>query len=423
MKKAFLLLCTLLLVLGCALPLAAYHLTRAVLGPAVSTVRLPLSSPESTASAPEISAAYAGDADRFLIQDASTGQVLELSRREYLIGAVAAEMPVSWPDEALKAQAVAAHSYALYCRDHTAPDSIGWLTADPARRQGCLTDPVLRSYWGTAYETNYARLAALVDEVEHTVLLCDGAPACASYFAISNGRTEASENVWGTALPYLVSVDSSTDLAADHYEYALTLSAQQTAQQLAALGLTADLAAPEQWFGTPEYTAAGYVAALPVCGQRITGTALRQASENVWGTALPYLVSVDSSTDLAADHYEYALTLSAQQTAQQLAALGLTADLAAPEQWFGTPEYTAAGYVAALPVCGQRITGTALRQALGLRSTCFTVRYESGAFCFTTKGYGHGVGLSQWGAKALAEQGQNFADILAHYYPGTSLSG
>ena len=318
MKKAFLLLCTLLLVLGCALPLAAYHLTRAVLGPAVSTVRLPLSSPESTASAPEISAAYAGDADRFLIQDASTGQVLELSRREYLIGAVAAEMPVSWPDEALKAQAVAAHSYALYCRDHAAPDSIGWLTADPARRQGCLTDPVLRSYWGTAYETNYARLSALVDEVEHTVLLCDGVPACASYFAISNGRTEASENVWGTALPYLVSVDSSTDLAADHYEYALTLSAQQTAQQLAALGLTADLAAP---------------------------------------------------------------------------------------------------------VCGQRITGTALRQALGLRSTCFTVRYESGAFCFTTKGYGHGVGLSQWGAKALAEQGQNFADILAHYYPGTSLSG
>ena len=211
MKKAFLLLCTLLLVLGCALPLAAYHLTRAVLGPAVSTVRLPLSSPESTASAPEISAAYAGDADRFLIQDASTGQVLELSRREYLIGAVAAEMPVSWPDEALKAQAVAAHSYALYCRNHAAPDSIGWLTADPARRQGCLTDPVLRSYWGTAYETNYARLAALVDEVEHTVLLCDGAPACASYFAISNGRTEASENVWGAALPYLVAVDSSTD--------------------------------------------------------------------------------------------------------------------------------------------------------------------------------------------------------------------
>lgn len=337
MKKAFLLLCTLLLVLGCALPLAAYHLTRAVLGPAVSTVRLPLSSPESTASAPEISAAYAGDADRFLIQDASTGQVLELSRREYLIGAVAAEMPVSWPDEALKAQAVAAHSYALYCRDHAAPDSIGWLTADPARRQGCLTDPVLRSYWGTAYETNYARLSALVDEVEHTVLLCDGAPACASYFAISNGRTEASENVWGASLPYLVAVDSSTDLQADHYEVTLTLSSAQVQAALAAQGLTPDAAAPEQWFSSPTRTASGYVARLSVCG-------------------------VERS-------------------------------------------------------------GAFLRRALGLRSTDFTIRYENGQFYITTHGYGHGVGLSQWGAKALAEQGLSYDAILAHYFPGTTLCG
>ena len=337
MKKAFLLLCTLLLVLGCALPLAAYHLTRAVLGPAVSTVRLPLSSPESTASAPEISAAYAGDADRFLIQDASTGQVLELSRREYLIGAVAAEMPVSWPDEALKAQAVAAHSYALYCRDHAAPDSIGWLTADPARRQGCLTDPVLRSYWGTAYETNYARLAALVDEVEHTVLLCDGAPACASYFAISNGRTEASENVWGASLPYLVAVDSSTDLQADHYEVTLTLSSAQVQAALAAQGLTPDAAAPEQWFSSPTRTASGYVARLSVCG-------------------------VERS-------------------------------------------------------------GAFLRRALGLRSTDFTIRYENGQFYIMTRGYGHGVGLSQWGAKAFAEQGLSYDAILAHYFPGTTLCG
>ena len=337
MKKAFLLLCTLLLVLGCALPLAAYHLTRAVLGPAVSTVRLPLSSPESTASAPEISAAYAGDADRFLIQDASTGQVLELSRREYLIGAVAAEMPVSWPDEALKAQAVAAHSYALYCRDHAAPDSIGWLTADPARRQGCLTDPVLRSYWGTAYETNYARLSALVDEVEHTVLLCDGVPACASYFAISNGRTEASENVWGASLPYLVAMDSSTDLQADHYEVTLTLSSAQVQAALAAQGLTPDAAAPEQWFSSPTRTASGYVARLSVCG-------------------------VERS-------------------------------------------------------------GAFLRKALGLRSTDFTIRYENGQFYITTHGYGHGVGLSQWGAKAFAEQGLSYDAILAHYFPGTTLCG
>lgn len=237
MKKFFLPIFAVLLVLGSILPLAAYRVTRAVLSgaePASSAASSAVSSPAASAQPP--SAVPSADAETFLVEDQATGQVLELSRQEYVLGAVAAEMPVSWPDEALKAQAVAAHSYALYCRDHAAPDSIGWLTADPHDGRGCLTDPGAARYWGTAYETNYARLAALVDEVEHTILLCDGSPACASYFAISNGRTEASENVWGTALPYLVSVDSSTDLAADHYEYALTLSAQQTAQQLAALG-------------------------------------------------------------------------------------------------------------------------------------------------------------------------------------------
>ena len=64
---------------------------------------------------------------------------------------------------------------------------------------------------------------------------------------------------------------------------------------------------------------------------------------------------------------------------------------------------------------------SALRKALGLRSACFTVQYQNGTFFFTTMGYGHGVGLSQWGAKALAEQGQSAEEILAHYFPGTEL--
>ena len=66
-------------------------------------------------------------------------------------------------------------------------------------------------------------------------------------------------------------------------------------------------------------------------------------------------------------------------------------------------------------------TDAALRKALGLRSACFTVQYQEGSFLLTTKGYGHGVGLSQWGAKALAEQGQSAEEILAHYFPGTEL--
>lgn len=334
MKKAFLLLCALLLALGSALPLAGYRLARAVLGRRADVPPAPASSISAVSEAAP--AAFEGDADIFLIEDLSTGEVQQVPKRDYLIGAAAAEMPLTWPDEALKAQIVAAHSYALYCRDHASAANGSWLSADPARRQGYLTDAVLHSYWGTDYEANYARLSALADAVLSDVLCYGGAAAGTSYFAISNGRTEASENVWGSALPYLIPVDSSTDLSADNYEVTLTLSAPQV-QQLLSSGL------------------------------------------------------------------------------------GIAADSAAPERWFGETTLTASGYTASLPVCGQTVSGTALRRALGLRSACFTIRYQDGSFLITTKGYGHGVGLSQWGAKSLAEQGWTYEAILAHYFPGTQL--
>ena len=301
MKKTFFLLCALLLVLGTLLPIAGYRLTLAVFGPAQGASSAPLPGTAASEAAPDSAAVPPSDQDSesFLLADQSAGAVVSVPRRDYLIGAVAAEMPISWPDEALKA------------------------------------DAVLRSYWGTAYEENYARLSALVDSVLTDVLYYGSAPAGTSYFAISNGMTEASENVWGTALPYLVAVDSSTDLNADNYLYTVQFTAEQMQQALAGLGLLPDPAAPVSWFG------------------------------------------------------EAALTPS--------------------------------GYVASLPVCGQSVTGPALRKALGLRSACFTVQYQEGSFLLTTKGYGHGVGLSQWGAKALAEQGQSAEEILAHYFPGTEL--
>ena len=348
MKRSFLLLCTVLLVLGCALPCAAYRLARMALvvqGTAPSAAEAAsVTSEESSRVAPS----PADTADTVCFTDQSTGQTITLPLREYLIGAVAAEMPVSWPDEALKAQAVAAHSYALYRRDHSTGENGAWFTADPARRQGCLTDAVLHSYWGTAYAASYARLSALVDAVQTQVLYYEDAPAGTSYFAMSNGRTEASEKVWGTALPYLVPVDSSTDTAADNYEYTLNLSAAQLQQLLA---------------------------------ER----------------------------------------------------LGIAADLSQQAQWFGTPVLTPSGYVDSLPVCGQTVQGTALRKALGLRSACFTVVCQSGTFSFTTRGYGHGVGMSQNGNKTeqyyaekideAMENGYSIADIQLPVVKAVAASG
>ena len=78
--------------------------------------------------------------------------------------------------------------------------------------------------------------------------------------------------------------------------------------------------------------------------------------------------------------------------------------------------------MASQPVAGATLTGTELRGALGLRSAAFTVAFTEGAFAVTTHGYGHGVGLSQWGARGMALEGKGCADILAWYYPGTTLA-
>ena len=342
MKKAILFLYAALLTLGAALPLAGYLLTGGLAGTAAlpggggPADSAPFQQEPGGLGGLEPAAPAGSDNTEVLLQDGDSGQHFTLTMREYLIGAVAAEMPVTWPDEALKAQAVACHSYILYCRDHRADPDAPWLTVDPARRQGCLTDAVLRSYWGTAYEANYARLSGIIDQVAGQVLYYDGAPAGASYFAISNGQTEASENVWDTALPYLQAVDSSTDLSAQDYQFTVTLSEEQVSAALAS-------------------------------------------------------------------------------------ALGISTEGSDPADWFGSPSYTSSGYVASLPVCGQTVRGTALRAALGLRSACFTIQWGAEGFSITTRGYGHGVGLSQWGAKALAEQGMDWISILAHYFPGTSL--
>ena len=132
---------------------------------------------------------------------------------------------------------------------------------------------------------------------------------------------------------------------------------------------------------------------------------------------------MNSSTDRQADNYEVTVTFSADQIkTAQANNLGIAVGESAPESWVGAASYTDSGYVASQTVCGQAVSGTALRSALGLRSACFSIVRQGDGFSITTLGYGHGVGLSQWGAKALAEQGAGYEEILAHYFPGTTLS-
>ena len=89
---------------------------------------------------------------------------------------------------------------------------------------------------------------------------------------------------------------------------------------------------------------------------------------------------------------------------------------------FSDIQYFDTGYVEKLTVCGIEMTGVHVREMLGLRSASFTVTYENDAFTFATLGYGHGVGMSQFGANAMAKDGAGWQEILAHYYPAAELT-
>ncbi len=92
------------------------------------------------------------------------------------------------------------------------------------------------------------------------------------------------------------------------------------------------------------------------------------------------------------------------------------------DSWVGESELDDSGRVANITLGNVKIKGTEIRELFSLRSTAFTLEYTDGKFIFTVKGFGHGVGMSQYGAKLMAERGESYAEILAHYYPGTTLT-
>ena len=138
----------------------------------------------------------------------------------------------------------------------------------------------------------------------------------------------------------------------------------------------------------------------------------------VWGSDYPYLRATQSPGEEGAAHYSDTVTFTPTEFAS---ALGqpLSGD---PENWFGLTTYTAGGGVATMVIGGKTYAGTQLRSLLGLRSTAFTLEAEEDCITVTTKGYGHRVGMSQYGAQAMAINGSDYAQILAHYYRGSELT-
>lgn len=138
----------------------------------------------------------------------------------------------------------------------------------------------------------------------------------------------------------------------------------------------------------------------------------------VWGNDVPYLQSVASPGEEIAVHHSDALTLLPEEVEKALG-ISLHGD---PDEWFTILSLTDGGGVGEIRVCGAIYTGVELRKLLSLRSTSFTVSASADAIVFHTKGYGHRVGMSQYGAEAMALNGHPYDEILLHYYQGASLA-
>lgn len=146
-------------------------------------------------------------------------------------------------------------------------------------------------------------------------------------------------------------------------------------------------------------------------------------SGTVWSASLPYLVSVESpeSADTV-PNYVSGVTVSASEFRDTVLSAYPEADLSGPvSEWIGEPQLTGSGRVSSVPIGGVSVPGTALRSLFGLRSTALTFETSGETVTITSTGYGHGVGMSQYGANVMASEGADFREILENYYPGTQL--
>ena len=144
---------------------------------------------------------------------------------------------------------------------------------------------------------------------------------------------------------------------------------------------------------------------------------MTEDAKAVWGNDVPYLQATLSPGEENASHYVDTVTFSLTVFAEKL---GLDANQIR-QKGIENVDYTSGGGVSYITICGEKFKGTEFRKALDLRSTAFVISLVGDTATITTKGFGHRVGMSQYGADAMAVSGSTFAEILKHYYNGVEI--
>ncbi len=272
-----------------------------------------------------------GDIPIINLWDVKTDTLLTMTLEEYVKGVVAAEMPIAFEPEALKAQAVVARTYALQRLENDVripehPEA--HLSTDFRSGQGWISFSELKERWSLLeYYLNKRKIDQVVATTKGIVATYDNKPILAVYHSTSGGRTENSEHYWTDALPYLRCV------------------------------------------------------------------------EDPYGSHSPY------------QHSDKKIPLEEFLTLMEINELNRVRVV----------DRYPSGRVKTMEAGGKWFTGRDVRQRLGLRSSWFTVEVNEQVVDFSVWGYGHGVGMSQYGADGMAKAGYDYEQILQYYYQGIQL--
>ncbi len=152
----------------------------------------------------------------------SANKTVDMEVSDYLVGAVAAEMPASFQTEALKAQAVACYSYMMWLKNN-ADNAEYDITSDPKTHQGYLTDSEMKEKWGDKYEFYKDKITDAVSAVQGQYLTYEGEAVLTVFHAISPGMTQDSGDVWETPLPYIKSVSAPGDSLSPDFDSQVTV--------------------------------------------------------------------------------------------------------------------------------------------------------------------------------------------------------
>lgn len=258
----------------------------------------------------------------------SDGNIINIAFEDYIIGVLAGEVPANFEIEALKAQAVAARSYALK-KIEDSPNK-KYNIVDNINNQVYLDNNQLKNKWNTNYDKFIKKIKKAVNSTNHEYLDYNGEVAQAFFFSTSVGKTENCEEVFQESLPYLKSVDSKWD--------------------------------------------------------KTSSPVFNEIKE----------LNLIDFFKLLNIPYENNLNFEILKT-------------------------TSTGRIKEIKINNHFFNGNEIAKLLNLKSNFFKLEQINNIIKITTTGFGHGVGMSQYGANGMAKEGYNYKQILNHYYNGTKI--